>query len=73
MDDLIYKYKHKHFVSISNDIHFKTIGTQTIANEFKSRNVGNRFQSQKIKLDEIHMGWIDTFWKQITFENIWLG
>ena len=56
MDDLICKYKHKHFVSISNDIHFKTIETQTITNEFKSRNVGNRFQSQKIKLDEIHMG-----------------
>ena len=50
------KYKHKHFVSISNDIHFKTIGTQTITNEFKSRNVGIRFQSQKIKLDEIHIG-----------------
>ena len=56
MDDLICKYKHKYFVSISNDIHFKTIETQTITNEFKSRNVGNRFQSQKIKLDEIHMG-----------------
>ena len=54
MNDSIQKYKHS--VSISNDIHFKTIGTQTIANEFKSRNVGNRFQSQKIKLDEIRMG-----------------
>ena len=56
MDDLIQKYKHKYFDSIGNDVHFKTIGTQTITNEFKSRNVGIRFQSQKIKLDEIHIG-----------------
>ena len=56
MNYSIQKYKHKQFVSISNDIHFRAIGTQTITNEFKSRNVGNRFQSQKIKLDEIHMG-----------------
>ena len=63
-------------MSISNYIHFKTIGTQKITAEFKCWNAGDafKFQSQRNKVDEIHWVWL-LFWKQITsyHYNIWLG